>query len=264
MKGEETMSNSTKKKPKKAPHKQTKWRVGDVVSTPEEYRSLPPGTTLWWYQCAPGEEAHEEENWDKVEDFINLVRPRVIRMLPSEYDQRSDETEKDCGTKAGNKPSPKLGPVKVDGITVPLETQGQWLPIRTAPRDGTRILATSPGCGVHVHYWNSTAKQFWIDFAEGAAWAPTVWMPLPTNPDSAYSPIPTRKPRGNWTKEGPNRWSLGRFAAAQEHSEGTARFSTRDVHMLSNSINDAKLAAEEVLEEEWLELGKALGKETSK
>ena len=56
----------------------------------------------------------------------------------------------------------------------------EWQPIETAPKDGARILATSLGCVVHIHYWNSTANDWMIDFADGVGWQPTKWMPIPS------------------------------------------------------------------------------------
>jgi hypothetical protein len=69
-----------------------------------------------------------------------------------------------------------------------------WLPIETAPRDGTEILAISEDGVIRV----CSAKMFWKDRWEvfrddkhspGHTWSiiPTHWMPLPAPPtqDSA-------------------------------------------------------------------------------
>lgn len=54
-----------------------------------------------------------------------------------------------------------------------------WQPIETAPTDGTRIIATSKGCEVQCHYFHQTAKQWWIEYADGPGWQPTHWKPMP-------------------------------------------------------------------------------------
>jgi hypothetical protein len=64
-------------------------------------------------------------------------------------------------------------------------TSPEWLPIETAPKDGTSILAyvkTSPKprhgrC--QIVYWNGQ----WVDTG-GPIWAGVVthWMPLPSHP----------------------------------------------------------------------------------
>lgn len=61
----------------------------------------------------------------------------------------------------------------------------QWKPIAEAPKDGTRILGTSLGTAIHCYYWRAGAFQSWfIEYAEGAPWQPTHWMPLPAAPQA--------------------------------------------------------------------------------
>ena len=72
-----------------------------------------------------------------------------------------------------------------------------WLPIETAPKDGTRVLLTGwweddPTSG---HRW--TCDGFWDDLTEewfehpdrvptdGALVPPTHWLPLPPPPEGA-------------------------------------------------------------------------------
>ncbi len=55
----------------------------------------------------------------------------------------------------------------------------EWLPIETAPRDGTHILTFAAGHGVAEGYWVSTSDgDTWRD--DGAE--PSHWMPLPPPP----------------------------------------------------------------------------------
>lgn len=75
----------------------------------------------------------------------------------------------------------------------------EWQPIETAPKDGTRILATN-GSRVFIAYWIENAsvnptegpeEPHWIEFECEDYWysvhlfgsaAPTHWMPLPAPP----------------------------------------------------------------------------------
>jgi hypothetical protein len=55
-----------------------------------------------------------------------------------------------------------------------------WLPIESAPKDGTEVLVWAAGCGFSVMRWLSMG---WDDgdFHSGHRW-PTHWMPLPAPP----------------------------------------------------------------------------------
>jgi hypothetical protein len=60
-----------------------------------------------------------------------------------------------------------------------------WQPIRTAPKDGTRILIFEAHLGtagiVRVSYWrDDTIPRGWV----GAENAPSYWLPLPLPPTS--------------------------------------------------------------------------------
>src|SRR5690606_22522039 len=61
----------------------------------------------------------------------------------------------------------------------------RWMPIESAPKDGTLILAyqeSSGGTGV-VSWANSPGDGVWLIDAYGAGWMyPTHWMPLPQPP----------------------------------------------------------------------------------
>jgi hypothetical protein len=63
--------------------------------------------------------------------------------------------------------------------------QVAWMPIDTAPKDGTEIFAAqagTPDCGL-IH-WDDAAGH-WVEPADDWAepnWHPTVWMPLPAPP----------------------------------------------------------------------------------
>ena len=74
----------------------------------------------------------------------------------------------------------------------------EWQPIKTAPKDGTRVLAVVRGWQVCVGRWDGdqwmyldaddffsdkTWHQYCAERAEaGAEWEPTHWMPLPATP----------------------------------------------------------------------------------
>ena len=68
-----------------------------------------------------------------------------------------------------------------------------WLPIESAPRDGTRVLVYRPGYDVAVVRWDSDRyakrpRPLWEDDRAylGRTWCretpPTHWQPLPAPP----------------------------------------------------------------------------------
>lgn len=66
--------------------------------------------------------------------------------------------------------------------------KAKWLPIETAPKDGTPILGLAEK-EMTVVYWNkleySKGLGYWAltvcgDFASSSEWNPTHWLPLPT------------------------------------------------------------------------------------
>lgn len=62
-------------------------------------------------------------------------------------------------------------------------TAQQWLPIESAPRDGTRILILSE-CGVHEGEF-ANSRVWHSRRGDGSAFfihEPTHWMPLPETP----------------------------------------------------------------------------------
>lgn len=75
---------------------------------------------------------------------------------------------------------------------------GAWLPIETAPKDGTRIMVFCPWVGVcgpanwDVCWFAKKPRPFWTHWGE-RIWGtsrvredqPTHWMPLPDPPQSA-------------------------------------------------------------------------------
>lgn len=72
----------------------------------------------------------------------------------------------------------------------------EWLPIKTAPRDGALKLFYSPAGGVFIAPDTepeplSSEQQAKIVLAGGEwpnkKWLPTHWMPLPTPPQSSAS-----------------------------------------------------------------------------
>ena len=66
---------------------------------------------------------------------------------------------------------------QIRGGTPPVESDG-WLPIDTAPKDGTRVLAHETGV-VDRAYWDCD-RPGWYTY--GMLWYPTDWMPLPACP----------------------------------------------------------------------------------
>ena len=67
-----------------------------------------------------------------------------------------------------------------------------WQPIEMAPKDGTDILLSTNGDGIHVGSWNDVWKCFMDDYGapfgqiegiEKPPWIPaSFWMPLPDEP----------------------------------------------------------------------------------
>lgn len=66
-----------------------------------------------------------------------------------------------------------------------------WMPIETAPKDGTRILTYSPRAAklgfstIRINLWNKSMGCWW--HTNTNHWPPTHWMPLPA-PPSAVEP----------------------------------------------------------------------------
>lgn len=63
-----------------------------------------------------------------------------------------------------------------------------WQPINTAPRDGTRILATwahTWRTGPHIEVLETGEEGYWFYTFDGDAPVeePTHWMPLPPDPN---------------------------------------------------------------------------------
>jgi hypothetical protein len=66
-----------------------------------------------------------------------------------------------------------------------LEKADQWLPIESAPKDGTRIIVFRPtaklGCVVSEDYWVEGMACWWRSFTKEQ---PTHWRPLPAPPEA--------------------------------------------------------------------------------
>ena len=64
---------------------------------------------------------------------------------------------------------------------------GGWMPIETAPKNGTEILGYTEEVGALVLYWDSMTGEMdhWSDGRSVSFWKPTHWMPLPAAPGPA-------------------------------------------------------------------------------
>ena len=72
-------------------------------------------------------------------------------------------------------------------IAVDHDATPEWLPMETAPKDGTMILLAGefdhPGdWRIKMGYW-AAYENVWRLF--GGSWQPTRWMPLPALPSNA-------------------------------------------------------------------------------
>lgn len=71
-----------------------------------------------------------------------------------------------------------------------LDTNASWRPIETAPKDGSKFIATD-GCDVYMCAWHAPSETMghWHNPDDGSPlaqmfdeWKPTNWMPLPELP----------------------------------------------------------------------------------
>jgi hypothetical protein len=64
---------------------------------------------------------------------------------------------------------------------------GGWMPIETAPKNGTEILGYTEEGGALVLYWDSMTGEMdhWSDGMSVRFWKPTHWMHLPAAPGPA-------------------------------------------------------------------------------
>ncbi len=63
----------------------------------------------------------------------------------------------------------------------------EWMPIETAPREGTRILLVSNGGAVWMGHWEGVVGRHaingWTRYnCVDIGWNPDHWMPLPSPP----------------------------------------------------------------------------------
>lgn len=68
----------------------------------------------------------------------------------------------------------------------PRLARSEWMPIKTAPKDGTRILVVDEGV-VSEAYFNDCGECFAAntcstDWVDGQLYCPTLWQPLPVAP----------------------------------------------------------------------------------
>lgn len=71
-----------------------------------------------------------------------------------------------------------------------MEQRAGWMPIETAPKDGTRVLLAEDGWVGEAQYdtrrkgwWQ--ANTHWTDSYKKQYFAPTAWQPLPAHPIEA-------------------------------------------------------------------------------
>ena len=68
------------------------------------------------------------------------------------------------------------------------EKMAEWMPIETAPKDGTMILLYRDGDHADGHWMGDARFQIWGNRRRGWSYpdwcAPTHWQPLPSPPDS--------------------------------------------------------------------------------
>lgn len=80
--------------------------------------------------------------------------------------------------------------IAIEALRAP--AQGTWMPIETAPKDGTRVLVAESGLWMTcARYW--PCNSYWIeDAASGLKLnPPTHWMPAPAFPSTTCtSPAP--------------------------------------------------------------------------
>ena len=67
-----------------------------------------------------------------------------------------------------------------------------WLPIESAPKDGTLVLLSRPGAAVWQGNWVGQSGRYvingWTRFnSVDIGWEPTHWQPLPTPPAALAS-----------------------------------------------------------------------------
>tara|TARA_R110000772_G_scaffold201302_2_gene311663 strand:+ start:516 stop:815 length:300 start_codon:yes stop_codon:yes gene_type:complete len=78
-------------------------------------------------------------------------------------------------------PNPKSEVVQQRLVRADPDLLCPWLPIETAPRDGTELLLWQRGVGCGVSWWGHDPDN------EDLGWYkfnPTHWMPLPSPPNS--------------------------------------------------------------------------------
>ena len=88
-----------------------------------------------------------------------------------------------------------------DGVKVPVSaSRGGWMPIETAPRDGTEVLLFTPGTedeallaghdepAPYTFIGLFDAKGEWVTAESELNWyTPTHWLPLPEPPSEVTS-----------------------------------------------------------------------------
>ncbi len=60
----------------------------------------------------------------------------------------------------------------------------EWQPIKTAPKDGTRVILFRPDWieSMVTGYWNKDFDDWFIPYNGSPFLSPTHWMPLPEAP----------------------------------------------------------------------------------
>lgn len=107
-------------------------------------------------------------------------------MTEGETSERAATRRKDG---RGDSPEGGTAPDKARLAGSPEGTDGEWLPIASAPKDGTDILVAGFGLAA----WQAVAhwKAGWRDDGRGTLSKVTHWRPLPPHPEGTAHDKPT-------------------------------------------------------------------------
>jgi hypothetical protein len=134
-----------------------------------------------WYGYQPHWEAGRGYEVDPPDYFSRSLRCKATAIAESDF-----ETDRSLSSRRLPQAPPLTPtiPLKVDGcqrILLKEAVSNGWLPISTAPKDGSEVDLWHPKFGrVTGSHWDSDL-EIWAHLQDGAA--PTHWMNVPENPD---------------------------------------------------------------------------------